>query len=109
MAELMQAVKSVPHDEGSIRSATKPSGMLINGVNIMQIPSRDAYSFGLQIMDVLFSKEELGSSLLFQSKKSSKPGLDAEKVAQLLKCVQKRYKDSEWDMKTLTSKANQKM
>ena len=41
----------------------------INGINVMRIPSRDAYAFALQLVDVLFTKEELASSLLFKSKK----------------------------------------
>lgn len=38
--------------------------------HLMQIPSRDAYSFGLQLLDIFFTKDELSSSLLFKSKKS---------------------------------------
>ena len=49
----------------------------INGINVMHLPARDAYAFGLQLLDILFTKEELGSSLLMKSKKSDKPGLDA--------------------------------
>jgi hypothetical protein len=41
-------------------------------------------------MDILFTKEEMASSLCFKSKKSSKPGLDQGKVEQLLKLVEKR-------------------
>lgn len=42
---------------------------VVNGRNIMRIHSRDAYSYGLQLMDMMFTKEELASSLLFKSKK----------------------------------------
>lgn len=53
----------------------------MNGVNLKQIPSRDAYSYGLALMDVLFEKEELKKSLLLERKaKSQKPGLDPERV-----------------------------
>ena len=45
----------------------------VNGVLISRIPARDAYAFGLRLLDVLFTKEELGSSLLFKTKKSEKP------------------------------------
>lgn len=44
----------------------------------MHIPSRDVYVFGLQLMDILFTKEDLSKSLLFESKKSKKPGLEKE-------------------------------
>ncbi len=80
----------------------------INGINVMRIPSRDAYAFALQLVDVLFPKEELGSSLLFKSKKSSKQGLDSARVQQLLSLLDKRYGAERWDIKTLTSKVNQK-
>ena len=79
----------------------------VGGVNVMRLPSRDAYSFALQLLDVFFTKEELATSLLFKSKKSDKPGLDTERVEKLLKFVERRYGDN-WDLRTLTSKANQK-
>ena len=82
--------------------------MIINGINIMRLPSRDAYSLGLLLMDTLFTKEELGTSLLFKSKKSCKPGLDGKRVQQMLNLIEKRYKADTWDLKTLTAKANQK-
>lgn len=56
----------------------KDSENVVGGVNVMRLPSRDAYSLALQLLDILFTKEELGSSLLFKSKKSNKPGLDRE-------------------------------
>ena len=62
---------------------------------------KDAYEFALQLMDVLFTKEELAFSLIFH------PGLDPQKVQQLLNFVDKWYADN-WDLKTLTTKANQK-
>ena len=74
----------------------------------MRIHARDAYSFGLQLMDILFTKEELASSLLFKSKKSEKSGLNQERVSKLLMIMDKKYKKDDWDIKTLTSKANQK-
>lgn len=79
----------------------------VGGVNLMRLSSRDAYSFALQLLDILFTKEELASSLLFQSKKSDKPGLDQERVEKLLNFVERRYCEN-WDLRTLTSKANQK-
>jgi len=42
-------------------------------------------TYVLQRMDLLFTKEEIESSFLFKSKKSSKPGLDEQRVDQLLK------------------------
>lgn len=55
----------------------------INGVSIFQVPARDVYSFGLTLLDMLFSREELGKSLLLPTSKSSKPGLDKDRVDKL--------------------------
>ena len=79
----------------------------IDGINVMTIPSRDAYSFALQLMDMLFTKDELAQSLLFQSSKSDKEALDPKRVQKLISLVNKRYGDN-WSMKVLTTKANQK-
>ena len=51
----------------------------INGISVSRLPARDAYSHGLRLLDILFTKEELAGSLLFSSKKSNKPGLDNQK------------------------------
>jgi hypothetical protein len=56
----------------------------VNGINLLRIPARDAYAYGLNLLDSLFSKEELFTSLLFKSKKSEKPGLDSVRVEKLL-------------------------
>ena len=69
--------------------------------------ARDAYSYGLQIMDVLFTKEELCKLLLFDSKKSIKPGLDKKKVEEMLGEIDRKFGDK-WDIKIFTAKANQK-
>ena len=79
----------------------------IDGINVMTVPSRDAYSFGLQLMDMMFTKDELEKSLLFPSAKSDKPALDKKKVQRIIALVNKRYGDK-WNIKTLTAKANQK-
>ena len=41
---------------------------------MMRVPARDAYAFALQLMDALFTKEEMSRSLLYKSDKSEKPG-----------------------------------
>ena len=47
---------------------------------------------------MLFTKDELGKSLLYQAKKSDKPALDAAKVERLMLFVSKRYEDrDDWD------------
>lgn len=56
----------------------------INGVNLKSIPARDAYSYALALMEILFTQDEMSSSLLFSSKRSIKPPLDRVKVEKLL-------------------------
>ena len=58
--------------------------MQVDGVNLLRIPARDAYAYGLALMDKLFTREEMATSLLFKSKKSKKPGLESERVEKLL-------------------------
>ena len=50
----------------------------------MRLPATTPYSWALNAVAILFSKEELSTSLLFPSKKSSKPGLDPKRVERLL-------------------------
>jgi len=47
----------------------------VSGTNLLRLPARDAYSYALSLVDIIFTKEELSSSLLFKSAKSEKPGL----------------------------------
>ena len=89
-------------------SEVKSESEIINGINVLRIPSRDAYSYGLHLMEVLFTKEEMATSLLFASKKSEKQPLDRERVEKMLSLIEQRYGKTEWDLKTLTAKANQK-
>ena len=42
--------------EESRSDVKKEAGETINGINVMRLQSRDAYSFGLQLMDLLFTK-----------------------------------------------------
>ena len=70
----------------------------INGISVSRLPTRDAYSHGLRLLDILFTKEELAGSLLFSSKKSNKPGLDSQKVEQLLNLIERRY-GNDFDIK----------
>ena len=80
---------------------------VVNGVDVSEIPSRNPYSYALRLMDVFFTKQEMAVSLLFKSRKSDKPALAEDRVKKLLSYVEMRFGD-EWDLKTLTAKANQK-
>ena len=100
-------LESMHRSEDEVKKEEAGSGdALINGINVLRLPARDKYAFGLQLLDVLFTKEKLASSLLFKSKKSEKPGLDKARVQQLMTLVDKKFGNS-WDLKTLTQKANQ--
>ena len=43
------------------------------------------YQYGLSLFDFFFTKEELGSSLVYKSKKSTKPGVERAKVEKLFR------------------------
>ena len=80
-----------------------------DGKNVMRIRATGPYNFGSQLLDMLFTRDELGKSLLYQAKKSDKPALDAVKVERLMLLVSKHYGDrDDWDEQTLIKKMNQK-
>ena len=56
--------------------------MQVNGTNVMLIPSKNPYTFGFNLLDMFFSKEELSVSLLFHSNKSD--ALDQAKVSKII-------------------------
>lgn len=107
MESLSEMVKGISGSTTMAGMAPVKQEKEINGVNISRIPARDVYSFGLQLLEVIFTKKELAESLLFQSKKSSKPGLPVDKVQQYLASIDERF-GKDWDLKILTSKVNQK-
>ena len=53
----------------------------------MYVPTRDAYSFGLELLSALFTREEMSNSLVTASTKSEKQALDKVKVNCLLKII----------------------
>ena len=61
-------------------------------VNVDRIPAGNEYVYGLRLMDILFSKEEMARSLLFKLKRNcNKPALDKERVSLMLNLIDKRY------------------
>lgn len=79
---MVQLIKTFQKN-GGYATTVKEEVVSYNGktVNVDRIPAKDAYVYGLRLMDVLFSKEEMASSLLLQSKsKSNKPPLDKDRV-----------------------------
>ena len=69
----------------------KETKFLYKGVNINRISAASPYAYGLQLMDMLFDKEELRTSLLFESKKSEKLCLDKERVAKLFELIEDKF------------------
>eukprot|EP00731_Ephydatia_muelleri_P031378 Em0022g892a len=57
---------------------------IIKGVDISLLPADDAYLFGLMLLDLYFTKEELSECLIFPSTKSSKHALDQAKVRTII-------------------------
>ena len=55
----------------------------VNGINLKQVPAKDAYAYARNILDVLFTKEELSKSVLLKTKKSEKPPLSPGRVQTL--------------------------
>ena len=80
----------------------------VNGINVMLLPTKGPYKFGLMLLNMLFTKEELARSLIYKSPKSTKAGLDEARVAQLMTLISKRFKSTEYDMQDLLAKLNQK-
>lgn len=95
---------------GSSRQTLKEDdqSVIINGIDVLRIPAKDEYTYGLRLMEVLFSKKEMSESLLFESKKSERKGLDQERVSQLFGLIDKRYGKNKLDIKQFQTKANQK-
>ncbi|KAL5502743.1 hypothetical protein EMCRGX_G009564 [Ephydatia muelleri] len=79
----------------------------VNGVNVLHLLAKTPYLFGLQLLDMLFTRAELSSSLLFKSTKSERGVLDPTKVSRIIDIMNKRYNQTEWNMATFVSKANQ--
>jgi len=78
-----------------------------DGLANAYLSTKDCYGYALLLLDDIFSKDELSSSLMLKASRSSKPGLDEKRVQQLIGLVEKRY-PGKLDMKILISKVNQK-
>lgn len=94
MMEMMnngeQSSKAIVKQEEILSFNGKP-------VNVDRIPAGNEYVYGLRLMDVLFSKEEMARSLLFESKRNcNKPALDKERVNLMLNLIDKRYVSLLW-------------
>ena len=81
VSKILQLLQNPPGNNPSAPAV--PSRHMINGQNVMTMCTRDGYSFGLNLMDMLFTPEELSGYLVYQPKstKSSKNGLDRVRVS----------------------------
>ena len=53
----------------------------VNGIKLLKVHAADEFAYGHMLLDTLFTRAELKDSLVFKSKKSEKPGLNAKRVA----------------------------
>jgi hypothetical protein len=112
---LRQLVQTAPqnrsqgtsHTQVAEHSPENLAPMELQQLKLRRISAKDPYSYALQAMDVLFTKEEMGPSLIFKSPKSPKPALEKKRISQLLGLVERKFGDN-WDIKILAQKANQK-
>uniref|UniRef100_A0A1X7UPM5 Uncharacterized protein n=1 Tax=Amphimedon queenslandica TaxID=400682 RepID=A0A1X7UPM5_AMPQE len=51
-----------------------------NGIYLLKIEAKDSNAYGRNLLDVLITKSEQKNGILLQSKKSTKPALDPERV-----------------------------
>lgn len=95
-------------DSTAQASSTSTTEDIINRVDISTLPAKNAYAYALILLDCFFTKDELRTSLMFKSARSSKDTLYQKRANHLLSLVQKRYQPKEYDMKKLISKINHK-
>ncbi|XP_065904959.1 uncharacterized protein [Dysidea avara] len=114
--EILKRIKAIKKDLKSLHrkidesqgqgKETIPANHLINGRNIMLMPTRDEYQFSLDLIGMIFRKEELANGLCFVNKRSTKPPLDQTKVERIVGLVVERYPHA--DMNEIKKRMNQK-
>jgi len=75
LARIRQDLKMIYMLHVDIDAFLYSTYLQVSGTNLLRLPARDAYSYALSLVGIIFTKEELPSSLLFKSAKSEKPGL----------------------------------
>ena len=53
-------------------------------MDLFKVPAKDALAYGRNLLDILFSKSEQKSGILFASNRSTKPALDLERATLLI-------------------------
>ena len=80
--KILQLLSSNQHPN----TANAPPEDLVNSIDVIHMPTRDVYYFGLELLDMLFTPEELGQCLVYKSKRSwcNKDGLHKNRVSLLI-------------------------
>lgn len=71
------------HHFGVLHIVIQATNAQVNDVNLLKIPAKDVYSYGRSLLDLLFTKEEQKSSVVFKTKKSEKPPLSPRRVEKM--------------------------
>ena len=80
MDKKLDLIYIVMKNLSGVATDIKPECKKINGINVMMLPTRDAYSFGLQLMDLMFTKEEQSTScIIIQIQKEWKTSIRSNK------------------------------
>ncbi|KAL5460141.1 hypothetical protein EMCRGX_G033568 [Ephydatia muelleri] len=74
----------ISHVVGSGKHCSDLKQYIIKGVDVHLLPANNIYLFGLVLLDLYFTKEELSQNLIFPSTKIKKPMLDQEKVGTII-------------------------
>ncbi|KAL5499903.1 hypothetical protein EMCRGX_G011372 [Ephydatia muelleri] len=88
-----------------LTSKTGSNEIIVNGTNVLIIPSKNPYTFGLNLLDIKGGTLYVTTVLQQQRVTAS---LDQAKVSRIIEIINKRYQPGDWDMKTFITKANQK-
>jgi len=57
----------------------------------MRMPTRDGYQFALDLLGMMFTREELAGELCFINNRFTKPALDQKKVYYITTCTYYGY------------------
>ena len=68
MAKEIKAIKAMKSDNTSTVKEELIEAHNGKQINVNRIPAKDAYQYGLRLLDVLFSKEEMVGCLTVKSK-----------------------------------------
>ena len=78
---ILQLLQNGSNGSSSRCNNSVNSNHIVNGRNVMLMPTRDCYTFGLDLMIMHFTPEELGEPLVYASSKTGKPGLDKDRAS----------------------------